>query len=275
MKHLLRKLFWGSAALLAGYALVENKLWLRTVEDPLTTEAMGFRVPRMVMVSDVHKRQFGKNNRRLVAAVTAAEPEYIILTGDLVSRSMKDFSRVDALLRRLEPIAPMIMVWGNHELDFHPEERGELRRILKKYHVRLLENEIIQIGDVHFAGLSLTRDHYRTKQGYRDLSVCTARDMQTLLGECPPNTILLVHNPLFAPAYAAWGASLVLCGHVHGGVIRLPVIGGVLSPERKFFPAYSKGRYDLGQTVMIVSGGLGKPRLFNPPEIRCVFGAET
>ncbi|MBQ4345646.1 MAG: hypothetical protein IJC75_00765, partial [Oscillospiraceae bacterium] len=95
MKHPLRTLFLGAAALLTGYALVENKLWLRTVKDPLTTEEMGFRVPRMVMVSDVHKRQFGKNNKRLVAAVAAAKPEVIILTGDLVSRSMEDFSQTD------------------------------------------------------------------------------------------------------------------------------------------------------------------------------------
>lgn len=271
MKHPLRTLFLGAAALLTGYALVENKLWLRTVKDPLTTEEMGFRVPRMVMVSDVHKRQFGKNNKRLVAAVAAAKPEVIILTGDLVSRSMEDFSQTDALLKGLASIAPMLMVWGNHEMGLHPEDRGELRRILKKHHVRLLENEIIRVGDVHFAGLSLSRSHYRTEHGYGNLRRCTAGDIQAKLGDCPPNTILLVHNPLFATAYAAWGADLVLSGHVHGGVLRLPLLGGVLSPERRFFPAYSKGRYDLGQTVMIVSGGLGKLRLFNPPEIRCIF----
>lgn len=264
-----------TAAALTGYAVYENTAVLHTAEDALPITETGFAVPRMVMVSDLHKRRFGKDNKRLVAAVAAAKPEYIILTGDLVSRSVTDFSDADRLLHQLSAIAPMLMVWGNHELDFPAVQRERLRCMLERNGVRLLENEIIAAGDVHFAGLSLTSDHYRTAQGYRDLSVCTVRDIQALLGDCPSNTILLVHNPLFASAYAAWGASLVLCGHVHGGVIRLPMIGGVLSPERKFFPAYSKGRYRIGSTTMIVSGGLGKPRLFNPPEIRCVFGAET
>lgn len=263
------------AAALTGYALLENKVMLRTVSDQLPQNEIGFDLPRMVMVSDVHKRRFGKDNQRLAAAVAAAKPEYIILTGDLVSRTMTDFSAADRLLRQLSAIAPMLMVWGNHELDFPEKERAELRRILKRHGARLLDNEIITVGNMHFAGLTLTSAHYRTEQGYRNLSGCSADDIRAVLGECPKNTVLLVHNPLFAPAYAEWGASLVLCGHVHGGVIRLPLVGGVLSPERKFFPAYSKGRYRLGKTIMIVSGGLGKLRLFNPPEIRCIFGTES
>ncbi len=271
MKKMLQWILGAGAVALAGYALVENKLWLRTAYDPLTTEEMGFRVPRMVMVSDVHKRQFGKGQRRLIAAVKQAKPAYIIITGDLASRTTTDFSATDALLAGLSQIAPILMVWGNHELDFAHSERAELRRLLKKYNVKLLENEIIQLGDVHFAGLSLEIANYHIDGGFRHLNRCTAGDIRKLLGDCPPHTILLAHNPLFAAAYAAWGADLVLSGHVHGGIVRLPILGGLLSPERRFFPAYAKGRYDLGQTTLIVSGGLAKFRLFNPPEIRCVF----
>lgn len=275
MKALIWKMAFAAAAALTGYALLENKVMLRTVNDALSQKEIGFRVPRMVMVSDVHKRCFGKDNKRLAAAVAAAKPEYIILTGDLVSRTMMDFSSADRLLRQLSAIAPMVMVWGNHELDFPAADRAKLTEILQRHGVRLLDNEIIAAGNMHFAGLTLTSAHYRTEQGYRNLSGCSADDIRAVLGDCPQNTVLLVHNPLFASAYAEWGASLVLCGHVHGGVIRLPLVGGVLSPERKFFPAYSKGRYRLGNTTMIVSGGLGKLRLLNPPEIRCIFGTES
>lgn len=258
-------------AALAGYALVENTLLLRTAYDPLSTTEIGFRVPRMVMVSDVHKRQFGKGQHRLIAAVANAKPEYIILTGDLISRSITNFSQTEALLQGLAPIAPMLMVWGNHELDCTKTQRNTLRRLLKKYHVRLLENEIIQLGDVHFAGLTLEKANYRNNDSFRHLKGCTAEEIQVQLGNCPKHTILLVHNPLFAKAYAAWGADVVLCGHVHGGVMRLPLIGGLLSPERKLLPTFSKGRYDLQKTILIVSGGLGKLRLLNPAEIRCIF----
>ena len=76
--------------------------------------------------------------------------------------------------------------------------------------------------------------------------------------------------PLLLDSYAGWGADLVLCGHVHGGLVRLPFLGGVLSPERKFFPKYDKGLYEKDGTKMYVSGGIGKPRLCNPPEINLI-----
>ena len=83
-------------------------------------------------------------------------------------------------------------------------------------------------------------------------------------------TLLLAHSPLALDTYAAWGAELVVSGHVHGGMIRLPVVGGLLSPERKLFPAYSRGHYRQGHTDLIVTGGIAKPRLFNPPELRII-----
>ena len=89
--------------------------------------------------------------------------------------------------------------------------------------------------------------------------------------EPPGCTILLAHNPLLLDTYAAWGADLVLCGHVHGGLIRLPLAGGLLSPERKFFPKYDKGLYEKAGTKMYVSGGIGKPRFWNPPEINLLY----
>lgn len=88
-------------------------------------------------------------------------------------------------------------------------------------------------------------------------------------GQAPGCTVLLAHNPLLLDSYTGWGADLVLCGHVHGGLVRLPFLGGVLSPERKFFPKYDKGLYEKDGTKMYVSGGIGKPRLCNPPEDQC------
>lgn len=271
MKKAIRSIFGICAVALAGYAFVENTLLLHTVCHSISTAEAGFRVPRMVMVSDVHKRRFGREQHRLISTVAQAKPEYIILTGDLISRDVTDFSQTEILLRGLAAIAPMLMVWGNHELDCTETQQNTLRRLLQKYHVRLLENEIIQLENIHFAGLTLEQANYHNKSGFRHLKGYTVEEMQAQLGFCPKHTILLAHNPLFAKTYAAWGADVVLSGHVHGGVVRLPRIGGLLSPERKLFPAFSKGRYDLGKTILIVSGGLGKLRLFNPAEIRCTF----
>ena len=80
--------------------------------------------------------------------------------------------------------------------------------------------------------------------------------------------ILLAHNPDYFPAYAAWGADLVLSGHLHGGVIRLPLLGGVISPRLHLFPHYDGGKFTCGNSTMIVSRGLGMhtiPFRFNNP----------
>ena len=83
--------------------------------------------------------------------------------------------------------------------------------------------------------------------------------------------ILLMHTPTFFEAYEDWGADLILSGHIHGGLIRLPFVGGVFSPDRKLFPKYCYGKYELDNSTMIVSGGLSRGetgfRLFNRPEI--------
>ena len=95
-----------------------------------------------------------------------------------------------------------------------------------------------------------------------------------LLGSPDPGTytILLAHNPDYFPRYAGWGADLVLAGHIHGGIVRIPFWGkGLLSPNVRFFPRYDGGVYREGDSTMILSRGLGIHtipfRLFNPAEV--------
>lgn len=86
--------------------------------------------------------------------------------------------------------------------------------------------------------------------------------------------LLLAHNPLYFDEYADWGADLVLSGHVHGGVVILPFLGGVISPQVRLFPKYYAGTYFHGKSEMILSRGLHmhsfRIRLFNMPELSCV-----
>ena len=72
--------------------------------------------------------------------------------------------------------------------------------------------------------------------------------------------ILLIHNPLFFDEYAKYNVNVIFSGHVHGGMIRLPLAGALLSPERKFFPKYNSGVYEIKNKFMIVSRGLGHSR---------------
>ena len=254
-----------AAGLLCGWAALENTALL-TVRHAVLPLA-GF--PRTAVIADLHKRRFGADNSQLAAKIAAEKPELIVIAGDLVSRTERDFSSIGRMLSALTKIAPVYAAMGNHEVDLPPSVCERYRRVLTENGVTLLENAWATVGSWNFAGLCLPRRYYRGGGllGFSAKTACTAETLHTLLGGCKKNTVLLAHNPLFFSAYAEWGAKLTLSGHVHGGAVRLPVIGGVLSPERRFFPRYDKGLFAAGDRYMEVSAGLGKLRLFNPPEI--------
>ena len=108
---------------------------------------------------------------------------------------------------------------------------------------------------------------YKKKGGYSRLDKVTETDLNRYLGRCPDGEVwLMAHNPLHGREYAKWGAKYTFSGHVHGGAVRMAGMG-ILSPERKFLPEFSKGVYTICNMKLLVSAGLGKLRLFNPPEI--------
>lgn len=259
-----------AGTVLSGYAAAENTFMLRTV----SYETDYPELPRTVLISDLHRRHFGTGQCRLLRKITDLQPELILIAGDLISRNVKDLGETALLLRKLRAIAPVIYAEGNHETDLPPSLYHALCRIVPESGALFLRNSYTHFKGIPIAGLSLPPAYYRggKRFGYCGKYRCTKQTMLELLGKCPENTLLLAHNPLFFPAYAEWGAKLVLSGHMHGGSVRLPGIGGLLSPERCFFPRYDKGCFRQGDTEMIVSGGLGKLRLFNPPEI-CLLTA--
>ena len=174
-------------------------------------------------------------------------------------------------LKMLCKIAPVYMIFGNHEQSISSEKRPEFEAMLERSHVILLKNECseININGRHLKIYGLLEDYgvYKKNGGYRDLDIIKTDDLENLLGTCPDGEVLLMaHNPFFAEAYAEWGAKYTFSGHVHGGAVRIFGIA-MLSPERKLFPKNSKGVYTCGKMKLLVSAGLGKLRLFDPPEI--------
>ena len=101
-------------------------------------------------------------------------------------------------------------------------------------------------------------------------------DIISIVGENDKKlmNLMIAHNPIYFPSYKQWGADLVLSGHIHGGIIRIPGIGGLLSPDCTFFPKYDGGMFSEDGATMIVSRGLGTHtipiRIFNPGELVCV-----
>lgn len=226
---------------------------------------------RILHISDIHNSRKGKDNRRISDIAEKFRPDLIFITGDLVSRTETDFTSAEILLKRLCNVAPVYMVFGNHEQSLPDKYLLQFTDMLAKTDVKLLTNNSLHTTvkgrNLHIYGVVQKYSTYKKDGGYRNLDKFTLSDMKSAVGNrADGEVLLLAHNPLWADVYAEWGADYAFCGHVHGGAVRLFGMG-ILSPERKLFPKYSKGVYDVGGMKLCVSGGVGKLRMFNPPEI--------
>lgn len=226
---------------------------------------------KIAHISDLHKRKFGRENSRLTAKISAEAPDIIIISGDIISRTEKDFSVVVSTLGQLCKIAPVYMCNGNHEQSLQMDKKRKFFEALSETDVILLKNASTSVKikgrELIIFGLEESYDTYKKNGSYRDLEKIDVDELNRLLGKCPEGEVmLLAHNPFFGEAYSQWGADHTFSGHVHGGAVRLFGVG-ILSPERKFFPRCSKGVYTYGKMNLLVSAGLGKLRMFDPPEI--------
>ena len=240
---------------------------------------------RILHISDVHfslHTTHDKNQQTISDILRKADfysPAFrkngiIAVTGDLVSRLLNDSSIPDALdlLVRLKQIAPVAYSLGNHEKDIPSALLAQMLQKCRKAGILVLDNSSVLIRDIVFTGLTLPQSVYKNENGfYTGLTPITTEMIFSCVGDCLSHPcVLLAHSPMGFEAYAKWGADVVLSGHIHGGIVRMPLVGGVLSPERKFFPKYTKGIYEFQSCLMNVSAGIGKIRVNNPPEFVCI-----
>lgn len=237
----------------------------------LPKEFRGFRI---LHLSDLHTKRFGKDYDRLIERIRPLHPDIIFFTGDLISRSEKKYTKKVTLMKRLTEIAPVYYCFGNHEVD-NKALAEKLSDELIKLGVHVLVNSKETLrrenSEITIYGLALESYFYRNPNGdFKGLPQVTKAEITELCGKNDDDifSVLLAHSPLPFSEYEAWGADLVFSGHIHGGVIRIPFINkGLLSPERTFFPDYTDGVFRKFGANMVVSRGLGKFRIFNPSEI--------
>lgn len=230
---------------------------------------------KIVQLSDLHSKSFGNNNEMLIDMIDKESPNIIVMTGDMVTANEKDFTVFYSLVKELTKKYRVYYVYGNHEGELSSKLKSEITAFLKENGVIVLDNDYISIEKnnekINLYGLCYTQKYYSYKGGKKH--IITENYIKNKLGTIDKNkyNILLTHNPLFFDAYSGYGFDLTLSGHVHGGLIRLPFIGGILSPERKFFPQYSAGVYEKGNSKLVVSRGLSRGtkgfRLFNRPDV--------
>ena len=227
----------------------------------------GFRI---VQISDLHGKEFGEGNARLLAAVREAEPDIIVITGDLIDReSQQTFAA--ALAEQLCAIAPTYYVTGNHEWSVGGMKNW--KALLTDCGVTVLSGEYVLLER---DGQSIVLAGVDDPNGYADQT--NALQLQDRIREEAGEdsyTVLLSHRDS-VDLYRAYRFDLVFCGHGHGGVFRIPVWDrGLLSPARTLFPAYDGGLYPLDNGGhCMVSRGLGNNtvplhtfRLFNRPHL--------
>jgi len=247
-------LLWDNRRLdVTGYAIDEvgNDVTLR---DPAArpVDPGGLRIAQ---VSDLHAADFGTFQDRLVAAVSAAQPDLIALTGDLIDYRTARLEGVLALVEELQAIAPAYFVLGNHEADSPVQDA--LLTGLEDRGVVVLRDEAIttRIAGTEVTLLGLDDPRVRAAAGE------PARDpAQMLAGIAPPpqaTTILLAHRPELLESYTGAGIDLVLSGHAHGGQVRLPGVGGLYAPHQGWLPELTEGVHQRGSTTMVISRGLG------------------
>ena len=270
-RHPLR---WVAALLIllaVGWCFLQWQLWgIQVTVTQVGVHGLpdGFEGLRIVQISDLHGHEYGQDSEALLALVAQQAPEFIVVTGDLIDQE-SHLAMVPALARGLAAIAPTYYVTGNHEWAVGGVPR--LKGILTECGVTVLSNQYVTLER---NGDSLVLAGVDDPNGYAD-----QKTPEELYGEIHREagdlcTILLAHRNDRFDQYAAAGYDLVISGHAHGGIVRLPFTDGLLGTDRKLFPTWTAGVYTLGDSTLFVSRGLGNNtvpihgfRLFNRPDL--------
>lgn len=239
---------------------------------------------RFVVITDLHGREFGKGNEKLIREIRKLKPDFVLLGGDIMTAKDRNNDIINAsidvacsLVKNLSEIAPVYYAMGNHESRilwspwrFNFTYRDMLKK-LKKSGAHLLDNTSVFLKEYGIAvhGLSLPEQYYKMTNRHE----FTPSLLHASFGDTKDGRyhILVAHDPEYMPTYAQWAPDLTFCGHYHGGIMRLPKLGGVISPKLWLFPNYTGGLYHLNKKDQVVSRGIGTHtfpiRVFNPAEM--------
>ncbi|WP_171020643.1 metallophosphoesterase [Anaerofustis stercorihominis] len=241
---------------------------------------------KILQLSDLHSREFGENNIKLINKIYKIDPDIIVCTGDMMNSTEDDGHVFINLVKKISKDYPVYYIDGNHEQLVEYNNVGvydEFISSLKELDVKVVKNTKIKLQKgssyINMYGLNVDLVYYSTKAALKESNIEYTEDnfSKTINKETFENNkynILLTHNPIYFEVYEKSGVDLILSGHVHGGIIRIPFKGGLLSPDQEWFPKYYHGLYTINDTNMIVSAGLGNDtvnfRIFNPFEMNLI-----
>ncbi|HQE05924.1 MAG: metallophosphoesterase [Tepidanaerobacteraceae bacterium] len=238
------------------------------ISPKIPEEFNGYRI---VHISDLHNKQFGKNQERLLKRIRAVSPDIIVITGDLIDRRKYDLETAMLFINGAIKIAPLYYVSGNHEA--WSGDYANISERLRSSGVQILDDTKATMirgkGKIDILGLS--DPDFLTYSYLEGTNTSKLREHLERLSDDAVFQILLCHRPELFEIYARENIDLIFSGHAHGGQVRIPFVGAIVAPDQGFFPKYSSGAYTQNQSTMIVSRGLGNSiipiRIFNRPEI--------
>jgi len=235
---------------------------------------------KILFFSDMHNKQYGTDNCQLLERAREEKPDIILLGGDMIVGRVRGYDVNTAVfIRELSQICTVYYALGNHEqrMKDEPELYGDLfERYVAEFrgfdvHFLMNQTQVIPGSNICVTGLNIPMAAYDKIKKYKDYS---RKAMEQAIGAIQDEkayNILLAHNPTYMHIYRRWNADLILAGHFHGCAVRIPKIGGIITPQFHLFPKYSGGRYFEKYEDIIVSRGLGdhtlKLRLLNVPEL--------
>lgn len=249
------------------------------INEKIPTEFNDFKI---VQLSDFHSKGYRGTTDNIIEEIKNINPDIVVMTGDMISWDIKNIEELEKLIKELAIIFPVYYINGNHE---------QLAEILNTEKYERFINEIRQLGvitindsfiqvtkgieSINLYEIDIPLDE--AKGIYIDESKINENYVENTLGiiDLTKFNILLAHNPLCIDEYSEWGADLVLSGHMHGGIVRIPFINkGIMSPEKRIFPKYDAGKFEVGNTIMLINRGIGASsfelRVFNNPEITVI-----
>ena len=257
---------------------------------------------KIVFLSDLHEKVYGGNNEKIINDIFSCDAEYIIIGGDLIinskSKLNNKYLKIDNTIDFLTKIKnknkdynkKIYYAFGNHELRLKYSENEEKRKIfdklldhIKNCNINIIDDEYFDLdSNIRLYAISIFKGFYNKSFIFNKKNNLLTNDIiKEHLGEIDENklNIVLSHSPDYADNLLKYGFDIVLSGHYHGGLIRLPILGALFSPDLMLFPKYSFGLYENNGKYVYVTNGLGEHfiniRFLNVPsfvELEIVYG---
>ena len=225
---------------------------------------------KILQISDVFSKDFGKNNKTILEIVDIKKPDIVVLTGNIISKD-KDFKNY--LLNLKNNIKqPIYYVLGDEEMSLDEKDKKDFIGFLEENNIYLLNGKRLALmsggENIYLYGAKQELEDY--SYNFKDSDSRPRVENSGFKNEAEDFNIMISHNPDYARVYADENYDLILSGLKTGGIIRLPGLGGLAKAKNVNNLDYQAGRYWVEDSLLIVSKGMSSnryKRVFNRPEI--------